>query len=608
MTFSEWSEKYYLLPPGSSTPGLVNMDLTPLNREILNELSPHSPTQEIIYVKGTQIAGTTISDQATQAIVDLYPAAYLMLFGTQEMARTHVITRVERAIEKNVRLKGKIKSAFDKKSGTNRFLKMFPGGYGRYAGGMAGTAYRHDSYQYVFLDDADSFTRDVGGTKTQLGEGSPVELARSRMDAQQGKGKFYISGTPTDKETSIVWNEFIKTDQRKPFAPCPECGFEQVIEWAQIKYNRNDKYELISEPYFECIKCGAKIPESKKQWMVHRAKWRPTEKTINKLKRGYWQSSLYSLLGITWSKIVQEWLDAVSASRRGDQTKMVRFFNHRLALPYENKNVMQIDAKLLNDYREDYSTIPEQAAIITAGIDVQLDRFEITFVAYDENDHRYFIEHKKIYGDPWVKYGQPGSVFEDLESEILRTFENDYGKQQPIMQIAMDAGYCTKNVSQFINAMQEKSVPIVAVFGGTGRVKTKDFIGSPSVNEHGTEIIELYVSIGKEITYNQLKKPGGVQMIHFLNHKSFNSDFFTQLTVERPMYKTVNGKRSLVWDKKSGARNEATDTTNYSLAAFNIWHSGLEIKWESYKQWNAGGCVSSSHTYKQPELSSGVAV
>jgi phage terminase large subunit GpA-like protein len=559
------------------------MDLTPQNKEILEVLSPQSDADTIVYVKGTQIAGTTITDVACQAIIDLYPAAYWMVFANNELARNHVIMRVERAFEQNNRLKGKVKSSYDRKSGTNRHLKMFPGGYGRYSGGRTGTAWRHDSYMYVFIDDIDGFLRDIGGTNEKIGEGSPVELGRSRLDAQQGRGKLYVSGTPTDLETSIVWAEYLKTDQRKRFITCPKCGFEQLLDWFHIKFERNEDYELMTEPEFECEKCKARFPETLKPVLLLSAKWKPTKEIRDKKKIGFWCPSQYSMLGLSWRQMAQEWLEAVERQRMGDIKKMVRFYNHRLALPFEREYKKKISIEETQDSKLDIDLVPGEAVILTAGIDIQSDRFEMTVVGYAENDHRYFVEHKKIYGNPWLSYGQDGSPWEDLEQAILEKYFNEFETMQPILKAALDMGYCQEKASLFLREMHKKGVPVVGTFGGTNRTKNKDFIGKPVINKNGVEQFEINVSAGKELTYNQLKRPGDQIILHFLNHHSFDKDFFRGLLAETP-----DGKGG--WSAKPGVRNEPTDTTNYSLAAFEIFRNGAKIDWESFKRWNQNGC------------------
>ena len=608
LTFSEWGEKYFQLPPGSATKGLIQFDRSPYHKFILDHLSWSSPTRKVVITKGTQLGITLVSDIVIHATIDSFPVPFLMLFPNYTLAIEHVKGRIEPGLENNPRLKGKVKDSMDKRGKSTREFKVFPGGTGKFASSETDKSYRQYSAGIVLATDVDSYPRDVGGTSKRKGEGSPLKLLKNRTDARQGKYKLYFEGTPTDKETSLIWREFEDSNKCYLFIRCPDCGAEQVIDFFHIKFEHDEDYRITTEPYLECVECQYHIEEYQKAELMRKGIYKPTAVSIDPLTIGLHLGSQYSNLGFTWHEMAQEWLTAIKAKKGGDLTSMQTFYNTRLGLPWEDQQTPSINPKELEKYREEYSKVPEKAAIITMGIDVQLDRFECTAIAYAEDNHRYFIEHKKIHGNPWVEYGKSGSPWEELEKCIQKTYLNDFENQQPILQICMDVNYCTKNSSIFIKKMQDIGIPIVAIFGGTGRVKTKDFVGKPTVNEHGVEIIELSVNIGKEITYNMLKRPDGIQMIHFLNNPCFNADFFMQLTAERPEYKTVSGKRRLVWNKKAGARNEATDTTNYSLAAFDIWGEGLEIDWAGWINWNKNGCQSTINYAKEPELSHGITV
>lgn len=550
-----------MLPAGSKIPGLINLDLTPYSREILRELSPQSLTEEIVLVKPTQFGGTTISDIASQAIIDLYPMPYLMLFGSDKMAKKHVVTRVEKAFEKNPRLVGKVKSAYDRKSGTNRNLKMFTGGYGAYEGGRTPDNYRHDSYMYIFIDDADAFTRDVGGTANSIGEGSPVELAKSRMDAQQGKGKFYISGTTTDEETSIIWAEYLKTDQRKYNVPCPKCLKKQVLLWENLKFERNEKGNVVGDAWYECSACGFHMLEHHKPEMLMAGEWIPTTESSDPAIKGYWINALYTRLGVTWTKIAKEWVAANKAKKKGDITKLVRFFNHRLAEPYRQNQGEKVESSALFKRREDYTQVPEDVGILAAGIDVQDNRVEISVYGYAEAD-RYFIEHEILGGDPTIKYGLPNSVFNKLEKYLNKTFKTDLGNVLPIMQSCLDTGYLQEECLYFMNhrKIRGRRYKITGIKGSS--TANKPIISKP--NEQG--VVLIGTDTAKEDIFYRLKNnKKGEGMIHF--NKGASEKFLAQVTAEEVRFKYKNGVKIRYWWKQDGARNEGGDCMVYSLAA-----------------------------------------
>lgn len=59
MTISEWAAKYRILSgAASSSPGKWRNDRTPYLVEIMDQLSPQSPAQDIVFMKGAQVGGT----------------------------------------------------------------------------------------------------------------------------------------------------------------------------------------------------------------------------------------------------------------------------------------------------------------------------------------------------------------------------------------------------------------------------------------------------------------------------------------------------------------------------------------------------------------------
>ncbi len=59
LTISQWADKYRTLSQrASSEPGRWRTDRTPYLREIMDCLSPASPIERTVFMKGAQIGGT----------------------------------------------------------------------------------------------------------------------------------------------------------------------------------------------------------------------------------------------------------------------------------------------------------------------------------------------------------------------------------------------------------------------------------------------------------------------------------------------------------------------------------------------------------------------
>jgi phage terminase large subunit GpA-like protein len=67
----------------------------------------------------------------------------------------------------------------------------------------------------------DGFPSDVDG------EGDPVALAERRTTTF-ARRKILLTSTPTVKDFSRIEAEYLRSDQRRFYVPCPKCG---AMEW-----------------------------------------------------------------------------------------------------------------------------------------------------------------------------------------------------------------------------------------------------------------------------------------------------------------------------------------------------------------------------------------
>jgi phage terminase large subunit GpA-like protein len=605
ITYADWARSYFYLEPGSRTPGKIDLSYTPYLIEPLECMSWTSPVQEEFDMKGIQLGWSTMNEIIVGGTVDYFLYPLIMYFGSDQMAMEYVKIRIEPSLENNPRLKGRVKDALDKKRNNTIGLKVVNGVALKFCGGKTEKAYRSFSAATVIFDDIDGFDRDIAGTEKRKGQGSPIDLGRNRTNARQGKYKLLVQGSPTDQETSLIYNNYKDTDKRMYHVVCPFCNHSQVIDFFRIHPESKKKNALHG---LECESCNKFIPESKKHSIMQQkngAGWKATAETENPFVIGRQISSAYSLLGYSWKQMVQDFKKAAHAKDIGNIEPLITFWNTKLGLPWEDQSgsKKQIKHSALYKAREDYQDVPANAAVITAGIDVQNNRIEVTVVANTEDEQRFFLEHYIIGGDPSIKYGLEGSVWNKLEEFLGKTYTNEWKTEQPILFSCLDMGYQSIQGSPFLTAMAEKGVPVVGVFGSSSKSKKKMFFSEPKENKYGVLQSEINVDMGKTLTHNQLKDmldQNKQSMIHFNKHPSFTEEFFRQLTVEKWSDKL------LCWVCPEHARNEATDTSNYALSAIKIFGEH-GIKWKEFREWNKKGCkslISSGKTFQT--ISAGV--
>lgn len=562
ITVSEWANTYRILPPDTARPGKFKMEVTPYNKEISDRLSVSDPAQIIVFKKSSQIGATETGNNWLGYTIDVAPCPFLYVMPTDAMMKKTSKTRIQRMIESTPRLNEKIKPNKSKDSGNTITEKYFDGGSVTMIGanspvGLASTAIRN-----VYLDEIDRYPMNVGG------EGSALSLAKTRTNSFGNTKKIFITSTPTLKNESAIDLEYQKTGQREYHVPCPHCKHEQVLVFEQLRYNTND---YLSTKY-ECIECKELIPERHKTWMLQNGKWKAKyPEKENGIVYGYHLNAMYSPYGMySWREMAEEYEDS-----RGDTPKRIAFVNTKLGEVYEEDSGDKPSWETLYDRsHSDNNTCKankpmKSVAFITAGVDVQADRIELEIVGWMKNKQSQQIDYRVIFGNT-----DNDEVWNELSKVVSETWEREDGFSIPLRLMAIDTGYNTHKVYDFVKKHSaSKVIPI------KGRDKL-DMIFTPpkniEISRAGKKIgtVKVYgvgVSIVKSEVYGFLKQSidldSGEVPTGYCFFPKRDPSYFRGLTAEEIMQVTnKKGFTQYEWVKKY-ARNEPLDCRVYARTA-----------------------------------------
>ena len=229
------------------------------------------------------------------------------------------------------------------------------------------------------------------------------------------------------------------------------------------------------------------------------------------------------------------------------------------------------DAALLNR-RELYDAdVPEGVLVLTAGVDVQDDRFEVEVVGWGIGKESWGIRYQKIYGDMLKE-----QVWRDLDAFLTATFSKKDGTQLPILCTCIDSGgHHTDQVYRFTKERYERRIFAIKGKGG----QEVPYIRNPSTNNRvKTPLFVLGVDAGKALVYQRLKheppERKGPNYCHFpLNEEAgYDEQYFRGLTSEKAVVRFRKGRSVTVWEIKDASykRNEPLDLRNYATAALEI--------------------------------------
>lgn len=601
LTVSEWADaNRYLRTTTSAEPGRWRTDRFPFNREILDSLSTNSPVKEVVHMKAAQVGATDGATCWLGYIVDQEPGPAMAVQPTVDLAKRFSRQRVGPMTEDAPCLKGKIKVARSRDSGNTILSKEFPGGILLLAGANSAAGLRSASIRYLFLDELDAYPDDVEG------EGDPADLAIART-RNFTRRKIYKASTPTISGASRIELDYMDSDQRKYFVPCPECGHMHDLQWANFIIPVDDKGEkLPQKAHMACPSCGIVIKEHHKTRMLEHGEWRPTNPDYpDKSKRGYHISALYSPLGFfSWADCATQWLKA-----QKDTNKLKTFVNTVLGECWVEDDGESLDAGALEEHRQEYGrhtdmsiVIPDSVLILTAAVDVQDTWLEYEIVGWGKGKRSWGIETHRIMGDLSKR-----QIWDDLDMVLQKTWRNSSGRQYKVLCTCIDSGgHFTQEVYAFVKGKEQRRVFAIKGKGG---------LGVPLVGKHtrsnraNIALFPVGDDTGKETVLNRLKISGrdedGYCVFPRESEAGYDEVYFEGLTSEKRKIRYSMGKPRIEWVKKSGARNEPLDIRKYATAALEILNPNLELLAQMNKEQLA---PMTGQPRKRRVLSSGVSV
>lgn len=573
---SDWADNNrYLTSESSAEPGRWSTNRTPYLREILDNLSPNTSVNEIIVIKGVQLGFTEAGLNVVGCYADISPCPIMYVMPTIEVAKGFSESRVDPMIGNCPSLSEKIKPARERDSGNTKFTKKFSGGILVISGANSAASLRSRPIRVLVLDEVDAYPINVDD------EGSPISLASKRQATFGLKKKRYMLSTPTTEAESVIEPEYLKTDQRKFYVPCPHCGSFQELLFTQLKWEKG-KPETVM---YECGDCKEYIPERFKTRMLENGEWRATApQNGSPLKKGYHINSLYSPIGwMSWLDIATEYEDALTS-----EPKMITFTNTILGETWKVKGEVPEWNNLYNR-REKYELNKpnKEVAFITVGVDVQKDRLECHIVGWCKNKISYSIDYRVLLGET-----SSVQVWNKLAEIVNETWEREDGIILPMKLMAVDTGYNTSFVYDFCRRFDiTKVIPI------KGQDKQGIMVAPPrqvDTTSSGKKIGKIKVwnigvSLIKSEIYGYLKlnidEHGNVPH-GFMHFPQYDAHFFRGITAEQLEFKIQKGFKKYEWVKKYH-ENEPLDTTVYARAAAAV--VGIDrMKDEHFNLMNSG--------------------
>lgn len=507
--------------------------------------------EKVVIQASSQVGKSEILLNAVAYFARYKPRPLLLIQPTVEMAEDFSKKRIGPMIRDSPEIQKVFARSKSRDSDSTILSKMFAGGYLQLVGANSPAGLASRPIGAVLADEIDRFDSSAGR------EGDPLDLAQKRTNNFRNRKIVFVS-TPTLKGVSRIETAMLETDQGRFFVKCPACSGKMFwLQWEHVHFTENNPMNA----RLECPNCKSFLDETQRDEMVIQGKWKATAKPASEKNRGFYLNELYSPWR-TFAEIAESYLEAKKTEER-----LIVWTNTSKGETYEPQS-KTINHEILLERRQEYShPAPAGVLIVSAGVDVQPDRFEIEFVGWGIGEESWNLDQQVIYTNT-TDLKNWNALLMLLLSQKFTRFD---GTELPVYCSAIDTGgSSTDEAYQFLRG--KKGLRIFGIKGDDGF--HRPIIGAAQKKRHGRfrRPIDLFivgVDPAKSLLYSRLEiQEPGPGFCHFPNAR--NQDYFKQLTSEKLFtIQTAKGPK-MEFRKISGRANEALDCRVYAHAALRI--------------------------------------
>lgn len=451
-------------------------------------------------------------------------------------------------------------------------------------GGKAARAFRRITTAVSILDEWSAFDQSVEK------RGTPDLLAKGRLEGA-AHPKFVGGSTPDVKGLCHVERGCKNAEGLVRFhIDCPHCKVDHPLLWGGKKIAHGFKWDRGNPASVRhiCPHCRKSITQAdylpggvplSGAWVCERTGkrlgpdriWRDSSDMPCRPPRtvGVRVWAAYSPQR-AWAHIVEEFEAALRAMEAGDVAPMQTFVNETLGETWELAGERS-DEHALQARAEPYKlcVVPRGALMLTAGVDVQRNRWEITVYGWGRGMESWVVDVVVIDGNPAVDE-EWAPVLEYLQRRYPQ--ECGGGLSMGISASSIDSSDQTQAVYNWVSKAQHV-LPSLRAIKGDGNDNVP-ILGPSSLQEinwrgrkvaRGIKLWRVGVDAAKDLLLGQLSiAQPGPGYVHFSTE--LPREFYEQLTAEQRVLARINGREAYRWIPRR-PRNEQLDNRNYALHA-----------------------------------------
>lgn len=548
-TLSQWAESERII---NGAPW--RNDTAPYLVPIMDAVTDRD-TQEVTLIAPSQSGKSELALNAFGFFVHQEPSPMLLVQPTVEMGERFSKERIATMVRETPALSRLIAPARSRDQNNTTTSKSYPGGQADIVGANAPAGLAMSPKRVVILDERDRHPRSAGS------EGDVKAIARARTRRFRHRRKIVEISSPTDLETSLIYPSYLEGTQEVFHWVCLECHHPNAPHFDQLRYDRDAAtgQVLPTSVRLVCPACGH--AHTSRDERAVKATALPVSMGPAKVphKRSFWLHGILAAFH-QWAEIAQEFVTANEQKDPALRADLLRaFFNTTLGELFIDTTTETAKSALLERAkRYDGGSgdapvvfhVPREAAILTAGVDVQHDRLEVVVRAWGVGRTSWLVERAVLRGD--TAQQDVWAALDQYHTE--RRWKHENGASLAIRSMTVDAGdgsharvvyaWCAPRLHRHIFATKGSSnlsAPIIPA------KPTKVKPGRLYVCGVNGAMDQLYRRLG-------MTEPGPGYL--YLNDYA-NEDYVTQLLSMRRVVDPKTRKRK--WEATPGVRNEVPD-------------------------------------------------
>lgn len=538
----------------SALPGPYNPQLFPFFSEILKAFSPEDPCRLVTLKKSAQIGGTVLANVFTLGTQAMDPCDFMYIHPTEDNAGRWSRLKLKPML-KSTPAVARLFPSRPRDGGDALLFKERVDGRGSIliSGANSPASLSQVSVPRQVQDDLSKWTTNDAGDPEQQGD------SRSRG---YEFAKIFKNSTPLINPGCRITRSYEAGSQEIYLVPCPHCGFEHSLEWANMLSNLDE--EKPEAVHFSCPDCGGVIEEHHRAEMVKKGRWQAQNAKAARQHRSFYLWSAYAPLQ-SWEMIAREWLKA-----KGDPAAEQVFLNDTVGLAYDSKG----EAPPWEELRDRAAKseiargiIPAWASILTLGMDVQKDRVEWQLVAWGRELRRHVVDAEIVTG-----HISEEDCRKRLDDLVAKHWRHAAGRMLNVDLAAIDGNAWTEDVWEWAKRHPSSKVIMLRGVGSESapllaRVK-KERTRAGALVKYSKRFYNFATSVLKMALYRNVKKTDEMERGFVGFASGLSDEYFRQLTAEhRQAVKRRDGFIDYKWVKDPNQANEMLDTMLQAEAA-----------------------------------------